>query len=527
MSIQTDKVVTLPNDRPAVESSVAVEENIGVRSGPYNSKKFVHDVFFSNLPIPFLKFRTYLWLIAFSYTLGVAGYGEWSILMVTLALATGLSSFNLGSSMTRFLCGEKTDNEISQAWTTVFLLIVVASVIGGLSVTLLWQRMGTHFASHSGLRTPGFLLALALITDLIYEEERGLLRARRYNQQWAALTLGRTLGDTAATIGVAWISHNVVAVMEAYCICSALAAIIGWIYSWRVVSLRFAKPSLSVLKLYGSYGIGLMPGMLASMLSVNGDRYLVAHYLDLRHVGIYSIVVAISNLVGFLVGPINDVLVPELSVLYDHGHWDLFYRRLRGIQKFVWGSCAGVATLLIVFPAEVVRLFGTRDCTEGLAALSISGLESVFLAVVMLQIVVLNVELKVWWSSGFWAGMAVLTLASDLVLVPRLGITGAAIGQCLAAFIAVVLLMVVNRQTIVRTFSPLWIFQMALGAAFVYGYGALVGHGSLTFLSACGRLLLSSALLIASMFATGFVKWDDARRSWELISAQGHVEGGV
>lgn len=468
--------------------------------------------FFSNLPIPFLKFRTYLWLFTFSRALGVAGYGEWSILMVTLALATGLSSLNLGSAMMRFLCGERTAEEVSRAWTMVLLTVLAISGLVALGLSLLWRTIAVSMVPQSVLQVPGLLLGLALCTDLIYEEERGLLRARRQNRLWAGLTLGRVFPETAITIWIAWATHDVVAVMATYCVCSALAALSGWLYLRRVIHLQLLWPSWTMLRIYSGYGMGLMPGMLASMLATNGNRYLVAHYLDLRRVGIYSIVVAISGIVGFLVGPINDVLVPELSVLYDCKQFDLFYSRLRGIQKFVWGFSTGMAALLAVYPAEVIRLFASRDCTEGWAALSVMGVQGALMAIVILQIVVLNVQLRVWRSSGFWIGMAAITLLCDLVLVPRLGITGAALGQCAAALSALSVLLVVNRDTVRRTFSKAWLGQVIASAALVYATVLVNGRSAPSSVQVFTRLATGSIAFAGGLLATGYVRISELKR---------------
>jgi len=479
--------------------------------------KFVHDVFFSNLPIPFLKFRTYLWLIIFSRTLDVAGYGEWSILMVTLSLATGLSSLQLGAAMMRFLCGERTRDQVSRAWTTVLLTILTTSGLVAIGLTLLWRPVTASLAHQSVMQSPGFLLGITLCTDLIFEEERGLLRARRHNRLWAGLTLGRVFPETAITIGVAWATHSVTAVMATYCVCSALAAAGGWLYLRRVIHLQLLRPSREIFRIYGGYGLGLLPGAVASMLAINGDRYLVAHYLDLRRVGIYSIVVTISGLVGFLVGPINDVLVPELSDLYDRKQWELFYSRLQGIQKFVWGFSAGMATLLAVYPAEVIRLFASRDCTEGWPALSVMGVQGALMAIVILQIVVLNVQLRVWWSSGFWTGMAAITLVCDVLLVPRMGITGAALGQCIAALSALGVLLVVNRDMVRRTFSATWLAQVAVSAALVYATVLVAGRGASSPVAAFTRLVAGSTAFALGLLATGYVRISDVKRLWTVV----------
>ncbi|MGH9864324.1 MAG: hypothetical protein ACRD4H_02795, partial [Candidatus Acidiferrales bacterium] len=56
------------------------------------NRTFFRDIVFSNVPIPFQKARTYLWLVILTRTLGTEGFGAWSLFLVTLSSATTIST---------------------------------------------------------------------------------------------------------------------------------------------------------------------------------------------------------------------------------------------------------------------------------------------------------------------------------------------------------------------------------------------------------------------------------------------------
>src|SRR5487761_932967 len=85
--------------------------------------KFVRDIVFSNVPIPFQKARTYLWLLILTRALGPQGFGAWSLFVVTLSSATTVSTLNCGSSLMRFLSGERARREVNRAFTTVMAMV--------------------------------------------------------------------------------------------------------------------------------------------------------------------------------------------------------------------------------------------------------------------------------------------------------------------------------------------------------------------------------------------------------------------
>src|SRR5207247_2056939 len=55
----------------------------------------------------------------------------------------------------------------------------------------------------------------------------------------------------------------------------------------------------------------------------------------------------------------------------------------------------------------------------------------------------------------------------DLALVPRLGVTGAALAQLVATVVAAGVLFYLNSELLRQTFAPAWPVQLACGAALV------------------------------------------------------------
>src|SRR5229473_2268897 len=77
----------------------------------WTSRRFIRDLAFANLPGPFQRLRAYLWLLVFSYSMGMAGVGAWSLFETILAMATAVATLLQGNAMMRFLSGERTREE--------------------------------------------------------------------------------------------------------------------------------------------------------------------------------------------------------------------------------------------------------------------------------------------------------------------------------------------------------------------------------------------------------------------------------
>jgi O-antigen/teichoic acid export membrane protein len=474
--------------------------------------KFIRDVFFSNLPLPFQKFCSYLLLVVFSRKLGPKDYGAWSLFNVSLAIAVAIATLNAGSSMMRFLNGERTSEDIDRSISTVFTMVgatalAVGMVIAGLSN---WGAATIFHDRHD--RVLILLLAAALPFSCLYEAVRGFLRARRLNRNWALLSLSRLIPETMALVLIGWSFLSVRAIVWTYLGCAVLAAVLGVSYLRGYRRIHFVGPSQAVMTRYLSFGMPLMPGALAYFLSVSADRYFVGYYLDLKQVGIYSVCFSISALAFFLLGPINDVLFPELSALYDSGDSQAFLQRFSGIQKFVFGFSVGAAALLAAFPEDVLMVFSSRDFISGSITLAILGIQGIFMALVLLYAVLLGVRLKVWSYSWFWVGSGIVIVVLDVLLVPRIGIAGAAVSQLVATAGGAIVLVGLNWRLFRQSFPLAWLLQngVAFGAAFLVA--AFWPHSpSSGGLRSCMRLVAGSAAIIASLFLTGYLRPGDLR----------------
>jgi len=475
------------------------------------SRKFVRDIVFANVPIPFQKARTYLWLVILTRALGPDGFGVWSLFLVTLSSATTISTLNCGSSMMRFLSGERERYEVNQAFTMVLAMVGTASILLAALFMCVSGRMSAVIFKSSHGRGIVLLLAAALVFDSLFEEIKNLLRARRLNRAWAYLCLARLIPETLGVICIAWWLRSVAAASATYlavCVCGAGG---GMVYLAIRHGFRFTNPSRKIFSKYALYGLPLLPGVLASTVSLGADKYLVSYYLGLKQVGIYSACFAVSALVFFFTGPINDVLFPELSALHDMQHGESFRRRFAGVQKFVLGFAVGTAALLAAFPHETLRLVASRNFASGSTTLAILGIQGIFMAIVLLYVVILNVRMRVWSATIFWVLSGVAIVSIDIVLLPRMGIAGAAISQLIVTAAGAFILIGMHWKLFRETFEPAWLLQTGATFAAVYAMAILWSGGASGITGGVLRIGCGAGMFLLGLLLTRYVTWTELR----------------
>jgi len=474
------------------------------------NRTFWRDVFFANLPLPFQKLRTYLWVIVFSRTLGPSEFGIWSLFQTTIGMAMIVTSMTQGNAMMRFLGGDRTPEQINRVFSSVIAAVTVSGVLCALILAGFANSLAPPLFHDRLGRRVILLIALILPFENWFEQMRGLLRARRLNRMWACLTLGRQMPEAMflLLLVLLW-KANVIGLIGGYLLSTVLSVVAALGYLFRYQGVRFVRPMVSVWTSYLPYGLALVPAGLVSTISFSADRYLVGYYLNLRQVGIYSVCFTISALGFFFVGPLNDVLLPEIGALYDSGDWTEFYGRFSMVQKLVLGVAMGATSLLVAFPQQLLHLLSSSEFASGGSTLIVLGLQGVFMSMVMLYVVVLCVRSRVWWTTLVWAGMGALVLGGDVILLPRIGIVGAGISQLVSSIAGAIAVIGLNKDIFRRTFQWRWLPQCG---APVLGV-VLVAHfwrgSSYSTARPLQQLLVGAAVFLTGLLVTRYLRVTD------------------
>jgi len=110
-----------------------------------------------------------------------------------------------------------------------------------------------------------------------------------------------------------------------------------------------------------------------------------------------------------------------------------------------------------------------------------------------------------------WKVLAATILILDFVLIPRLGILGAAVAQLSGTVVAVSLVFYFNGALVRQSFSPAWAMQLACGWILVivlwYVWPAPAG----AVVPMIARLTLAAVAYAVGLLASGYVAVGELR----------------
>jgi len=478
------------------------------QSGHGMGRKFFGNVAVRAVFQVFSAFAGLLLLPILLRALGSEGYGVWSQIGVTVTLFAPMLTLRLDDALTRYLAGLSTAEERSQAFfssLTAVGLLVSATVLVGLP--LRGQLSSAMFAdsSFAGL-VPLFLARLALRAS--FSLVAAYYRARSYIRLSTSLQGLMTVAELAGMYLILIVAGGGVADALLYLACLdglMILLVIGDVLRRE----RRVAISSRVLRRFLRYSLPLIPTVFLYWIVNSSDRYVIVHFIGLKEAGVYSAAYSLSQVVKILVMPISFVLLPEVSALWERGQKHESERRiaysLRLYLLVAMPAMAGIAAV----GAQLLVLMGTSQFAVDASLLALLAAGELCVGIYQIYVYRILLREKTWLLTIVFAVLAGLNLVLNFILVPVMGILGAAAATFASYALQAVFVLAFGRKVLGMAIEPSWLARVALASGCIYGLASLMPGSGLVGL--VGRVLGGVVLYGILVFALGIVKREEVR----------------
>ena len=202
---------------------------------------------------------------------------------------------------------------------------------------------------------------------------------------------------------------------------------------------QFASP---VLKKMLTYGLPLLPAGLLNLCLFFVDHYLIQHLLDLKSVGLYAFGYKFGAVLYYLIGALNKAWYPRLFSM-DKQTLEIHYHRL--LVGVVWLS---MTAFLIIDSA--FRFFHPwfvpQEYWISVPIISLVGLAYIIHNMAAFADCLFFYEKKVGYIPMMTGISLVLNLGLNWVLIPRIGIRGAALATLAAFTVYLILVLLILKK---------------------------------------------------------------------------------
>ncbi|RMG49092.1 MAG: flippase [Acidobacteria bacterium] len=351
-------------------------------------------------------------------TLGPVGRGAFSAAMAVAAIGVQIGNFGLASSNI-YYASSRRDLIKYLVGNSLFIGVGVSAVVGFLA----W---GTFQYRPDLAPLRGWMLALSLMWVpvgigmlLMQNLLLGMQQVRMFN----LIELLKQVGTLLAIV-VAWLIH--LDSPEGYFAASLLVLMAMFVWSTvYIVSEDGSRPmvSFSLFRMQARYAAKAYLATIFSYLVLRIDLLMIQYIQGDAQTGLYSVAVAIADVLYLLPVAVGTVLFPRLSALKDESaRWVLTARAMRWTALIM-----AVSALVLMVSVKILLelLFGEAYLPAAPAAMILLP------AVALLGV---NTLLMNYFAS---LGMPMFTMVSPGVatainvpanyfLIPNLGIVGAA-----------------------------------------------------------------------------------------------------
>jgi O-antigen/teichoic acid export membrane protein len=282
---------------------------------------------------------------------------------------------------------------------------------------------------------------------------------------------------------------GVAGILVAILASAACFAVVGGVFTARHFSLKFSGP---VLKETLRFGLPLLPSLFACWLIDFSDRYFLTRMTTLEQVGIYSVGARVSSIIILFSTSFQMAWFPyALSIQHDS---DAKKRYSRGMLLFVCAALAG-ATAITVFARPILVVLAQPKYYAAQKVIGLLVLATVAYGAYLIANIGLLITKKTTLSSFSIAMGALLNIGLNFLLIPRFGMTGAAVATLAAYFAAFVLLYSFAQKYYPVDYRPARLAGVAIVSVLAMALSSMLRFDS-AFIDFAFRILLYVGFLL-------------------------------
>ena len=388
-------------------------------------KKFTKDVGLAGIAQVVGTLKGLILLPILTKTLGVALYGIWAQILVTISLLMPLALLQLEYAMTRFLTAEEDKNTLSKGISSIFVTVLLTASLLSLLIFILSEPLAAAVFGGAGaayfVKISAFLILLTTLDTIILRYFISFRQMERYSGFMILQTIGEVL-----LIGYLVLSgYGLFGAIVSLLLVRAFIFIIGFLLVKSEV--KITTPSLSMIKHYLAFSLPLIPFTISYWMINIGDRYVIGYFMGADAIGIYSASYTLGSVVGFFFSPIVLVLLPAITNLYENNKIQELKNHLKYSFKFFMMLAIPSLFGLSILSQSLLKTLTTSEFISGYMIIPIVGLGVILFNSSNLFSDVLMLFKRTKMLSVIFGFSASINMGMNIILVPMIGISGAAI----------------------------------------------------------------------------------------------------
>ena len=378
-------------------------------------------------------------------TLPLEEYGVWVIITATIGLIPPAAMLGLRTSIVRFIPAENDKKRIQNIFYSIAVMVIISSGAVSLFILVISNTLSTIMLKNDivivyGLAVICFLEALFfLCTDLF----RSLLKIKKYS----ILTIWKNMLNLILVGILVFNGYGIIGALLGLVISGMVSTLIAYFLVVSEIGIR--KPDMARAKEFLCFSLPTVPSSLSSWLVRSSDRYIIGIFLGAAFVGYYSPAYTMGDFIMMFVAPMSFVLYPAIAKFHDENKMHEVKKALSNSVKYFLSIAIPSVFGLSLLSFPLLNIISTYEiASNGYYITPIVSVASLILGLFSIYSIILITKKRTKLIGGIWILAALLNIGLNLVLIPAIGIFGAALTTLLAFSISTILVIHYSRKSV-------------------------------------------------------------------------------
>jgi len=380
----------------------------------------------------------------FTRVFSVSEYGTMGLVLKVILLLTVLGKFGLQNSVQRSYAEDGASMDVGKRQRYYSTLFFGAASIGALASLLFIAALilAPSAAMDPGLRYLFYVAAGLILIRSVQPTLIGFLRAEGRTKTYNLIEIGVKAATVllACVLLLTW--KRTLSVFFGSTITVELLGVLALVsYLYGRDLLDFNAVDWGYFRAAAVFAVPLIGYELASVILDSGDRLLVQHYLGSQSLGYYSAAYNVSTYVEeSLMVPINLALFPiYMRIWVEKGKQETQIFLSRSLNNFL-ALAVAIVCVVSLTSRDVIIVLASRKFQEAHQLLPVLVIGLLIYAVHIFLNAALLIHRKTIMMTALVAYACGVNIVLNLILLPRIGIQGAAIAT-LVSYLFLVILM--------------------------------------------------------------------------------------
>jgi O-antigen/teichoic acid export membrane protein len=357
-----------------------------------------------------------------------------------------LLSLQLGLAAVRFLAGQEDLAKRRQfLGSMLFAIVVFAGLVCMAGIPFSKQLSNLLFSSP--VYTTYVWLALAwTFINALYNFLLSYLQARSKNKEISIIQTAITVIRVILIVALAKAGVSLELIIISMVILQVAFSLGILVLIQREVG--FLKPNLTGLRTFLAYGIPQMPGVIFLWLLSMSDRYFITHFLGLPQNGIYSSSVTLAGLASLFYFPISFVLFSLTARFWEEKRFEDIKTYFDYSLRFFLTLAIPGTVVISILSQPLLKLLTTSQFLAGDVLVFLVTLGVVFLGIYQINTNLILLDRRAKLLPLIAVAGSITSVVMNIILIPRIGIIGAAISSCVSYFVLAFISTLWGRKTV-------------------------------------------------------------------------------